>query len=95
MLSGKDSLGRRLSEKGEKDTSAKAAGGRSFLACSRNRLGARKAEQQGEEGGEGSRLPVWGPGKDCTMYSEVGRSGSDVISSVFFFLIILATCVGW
>ena len=53
MLSGKDSLGRRLSEKGEKDTSAKAAGGRSFLACSRNRLGARKAEQQGEEGGEG------------------------------------------
>lgn len=38
---------------------------------------------------------MWGFGKDCTMYFEVGRSGSDVISFGFFFLIILVICVGW
>lgn len=44
MLLGKDFLGRRLSEKGEKDISVKVVGGRSFLVCFRNRLGVRKVE---------------------------------------------------
>lgn len=60
---------------------AKAAGGKSFLACSRNRLGpGRQRGKRRSEEREAGPLPpppllppprgASGPGKDCEVHSE-------------------------